>query len=79
MILWAIFGSGQWYYPIIVFVAGGFCKAMCRKYKKQYESLFYESTGIDFAQQWIELPDDSKKNVVIRNLKEIAAKYNFLA
>ena len=76
MILWAIIGNGQWYYPIIVFVVGGFCKAMCRKYKNKYESLFNESTEIDFAQQWMKLPDDSKKNVVIGELKKMAAKYN---
>ncbi len=47
LITWAIFGAGRWYYPLISLAIGGFCKYLCREYKKQAEDMFYESTGKD--------------------------------
>ena len=51
LILWAIFGHGRWYYPIIALVVGGFCKSLCREYKNQYENMLYDSTGKDYASE----------------------------
>lgn len=74
-ILWAIFGTGRWYYPLISLAIGGLSNSLCREYKKQAEDMLYESTEKDYASEWIELPEENKKLAVIEAFKSIASKY----
>jgi hypothetical protein len=76
LILWTIFGDGKWYYALISFAVGSFCKALCREYKIQSEDMFYESTDKDYAAEWIALPEPEKRESVIQAFSEIAIKYH---
>ena len=76
LILWAIFGNGRWYYPLIALAVGGVCKSLFREYKNQSEDMFYESTGNDYASEWIALPEVDKKSAVVEAFKAIASKYH---
>ena len=76
LILWAILGSGRWYYPLIAIAFGGFCKALCREYLKTSEEMFYESTEKDYALEWIDLPENDKKEAVVEAFKATVAKYH---
>jgi hypothetical protein len=74
LIIWTIWGEGRWYYVIIVFIVSTFCKALCREYKKQSEDLIYESTGIDYANEWLDLSEEEKRQNVINALKRTINK-----
>lgn len=76
LVLWTIFGDGEWYYPVILLAIGSFCKSLCRKYTKQSKKLSYELTGKDYASEWIELPEQEKKLAVIEAFKEVASIYH---
>ncbi len=69
LIIWTIWGEGRWYFILIAFVLSGFFKSLCRAYKQQSEKLYYESTGMDYAKEWLDLPEEDKKQTVIESLK----------
>lgn len=74
LLIWALFGEGKWYYPVISFAIGAFCKSLCREYKKQSEKFFYESKDKDYTPEWINILEEDKYNFVLKALKQIILK-----
>jgi len=76
LIGWAIFGEGVWYYPLAAFALGAFCKSLCRQYMNQAKSSAYMSTGIDYAKEWIDLPEESKYEIINEHIESFIRKYH---
>ena len=74
-LLWAVFGNGKWYYPVITFFVGAFCKAVAREYKNQMESLMYSSSNKDYASEWFALPFEEKKQTIVSSFKKKLREY----
>lgn len=71
LILWAIFGNGEWYYPVISMMIGGFSKSLTRKCVTASQESYWVSTGIDYAAEWMELSKEDKENIVIESFRNI--------
>lgn len=69
-------GVHPWWYFAIAIAVAGLCKSLCREYKKQSEDMFYESTGRDYASEWIDLPDEGKKKAIVEAFRAIVSKYH---
>ena len=75
LIIWAIWGNGRWYHPVIALAVGGFCKALCREYKQQSEDLSYVASDKNYAEEWSNLSEEDKKSAVIEGFRASNESY----
>ena len=71
LIQW-IRGIHPWWYIALAAGIAWFCKALARELQKESEKALFESTGIDYPQEWFDLPEPEKKENVITAVRNIA-------
>ncbi len=69
-------GVHPWWYFAIAIAASFFCKAVAREYNKVKTQALYGSTGIDYPQEWFDLPEEDKRATVMGAIVQFHKKYH---
>ncbi len=68
-------GVHPWWYIALAIGIAWFCKALARRLQKESEKALYKATGIDYPQEWFDLHEAEKLEIVAKAFKDIVPNY----